>query len=131
MPPFGCACAIVEQDGQYLVVELPRGRVVFPGGFMTWKEQPRQTAEREGREETGLELCASELMKVYTTPTTSMTRLSTICFVYAAEVTGGELRKNIEGRPYWMGESELRQRLAPDYQRLLDDYLDWRSAHTS
>src|SRR5438132_7149710 len=27
---------------------LPGNRIVFPGGFMTWRETPQQAAEREG-----------------------------------------------------------------------------------
>ena len=30
LPPFGSAAVIVEEQDCYLVVELPRGRVVFP-----------------------------------------------------------------------------------------------------
>jgi ADP-ribose pyrophosphatase YjhB (NUDIX family) len=131
LPPFGSACALVEQDGLYLVVELPRKRVVFPGGFMTWKERPEQAAEREGREETGLLLRAGELVKVYATPTPVWTRLSTICFVYTAQVIGGELHKTIEGRPHWLNEDELRLRLTPDYLKVFDDYLLWRQRQTT
>jgi 8-oxo-dGTP pyrophosphatase MutT (NUDIX family) len=54
LPPFGCAAVLVEEQDRYLVVELPRGRVVFPGGFMTWREDPKHTAQREAQEETGL-----------------------------------------------------------------------------
>lgn len=123
LPPFGSACALVEKDGLYLVVELPRGRIVFPGGFMTWNEQPRQTAEREGREETGLQLHVLELINVYSAPSPRITQLSTVSFAYRAEVVGGELRKNIEGRPHWLSESELRQRMGPSALRVLDDWL--------
>ncbi len=35
LPPLSSAAVIVEEDNRYLVVELPRGRIVFPGGFMT------------------------------------------------------------------------------------------------
>ena len=34
LPPFGSAAVIVEKQDCYLVVELPGGRVVFPGGFL-------------------------------------------------------------------------------------------------
>src|SRR5438270_12383929 len=54
LPPFGSAAVIVEEQDRYLVVELPRERVVFPGGFMTWREEPKNTAQREAQEEKGL-----------------------------------------------------------------------------
>jgi ADP-ribose pyrophosphatase YjhB (NUDIX family) len=123
MPPLGSACAIVEKDGLFLVVALPRERIVFPGGFMTWYEQPSQTAEREGREETGLRLRARELLNFYARPSAKLTQLSTIRFIFIAEVLGGELRNNIEGRPLWLSESELRQRMDEDDVDILDAYL--------
>lgn len=123
LPPFGSACAIVEQDGLYLVVELPGKRIVFPGGFMTWSERPHQAAEREGREETGLHLRAFELVNVHSAPTDRLTRLSTVSFVYRAEVVGGELRKSAEGCPYWLSESELRRCMDASSLRLLDACL--------
>lgn len=123
LPPFGSAFVIVERDGNYLAVELPRGRIAFPGGFMTWREQPTQTAEREGREETGFVLRAVELTGIYSYASTRLTRMSTVSFAYKGEIVGGELRKNIEGRPCWLSESELRRRLSPATLRVLDDYL--------
>lgn len=123
LPPFGSACVLVENDGRYLVVELPRGRIVFPGGFMTWNEQPQQTAAREGREETGLQLRVLELISVYSAPSRKFTQLSTVSFAYRAEVIGGELRNNIEGRPHWLSESALRPRMEANALRVLDDCL--------
>src|SRR5579859_1127849 len=56
LPPFSSAGVVVEENGRYLVVELPHNRIVFPGGYMTWRENPQEGAAREGREETGLTL---------------------------------------------------------------------------
>ena len=123
LPPFGSASVIVEKDGRYLAVELPRGRTVFPGGFMTWKELPPQAAEREGHEETGLQLRALDLIGVYANASDRFTRMSNVGFVYSAEVIGGNLRKTIEGRPRWLSEYELRQRMDAGNLRVLDDYL--------
>ena len=127
LPPFGCACVIVERDGMYLAVKLPRGRTVFPGGFMTWREQPRQAAEREGREETGLLLRATRLIGVYSHASASFIQMSNINFVYQAEVVGGTLRKNIEGQPCWLNENDLRKRLDSGSLHILDDYLQQRA----
>ena len=123
LPPFGTASVIVEKDGHYLAVELPRGRTVFPGGFMTWQEQPSQAAEREGREETGLQLRALDLVGVYANASKHMTQMSNIGFVYSAEVIGGKMRKTLEGRPRWLDEGELRRRMDTGNLRVLDDYL--------
>ncbi len=126
LPPFGSVAVIVQQDDRYLMVELPRGRLVFPGGFMKWDETPEQAAQREGKEETGLNLHISYLIKVYPRPTTSLFRMSNICFVYYAEVAGGKLRKSIEGKPQWLTEEEIRARFGEHTLGVLDDYLQYR-----
>ncbi len=123
LPPLGSACVIVEENDNYLVVELPGNRIVFPGGFMTWRETPQQAAEREGREETGLELQATALINFYSCASSAWTNMSTISFAFEAHITGGELRTNIEGRPLWLSEQELRTRFSPHSLRILEDYL--------
>ncbi len=126
LPPFGSAAVVVEEQGRFLVMLLPGGRAVFPGGFMTWREHPREAAEREGREETGLVLEADDLINFYSLATTSWGALSTISFVYHARVRGGQLRAGMEGRPCWLTEGELRQRMDRHSLRVLDDYLRYR-----
>jgi ADP-ribose pyrophosphatase YjhB (NUDIX family) len=126
LPPFGSAAVIVEVNDNYLVVELPRGRIVFPGGFMAWDEQPQQAAEREGKEETGFELQTDDLIGFYSTRSTSWLSMSNLSFVYHARIVGGQLRNSIEGQPRWMSEAELRQRFSQHMLRILDDYLRYR-----
>lgn len=123
LPPFGTVCIIVEQDGQYLVIERPEGLIVFPGGFMRWNELSRQTARREGKEETGLDLKIGELLGSYTAIAKSFTTMSTITIVHRAEVIGGELRSSIEGRPYWIDRAMLSKLLAQHYQPIMRDFL--------
>ncbi|HET8842286.1 MAG TPA: NUDIX hydrolase [Ktedonobacteraceae bacterium] len=122
LPPFGSVCVVVEKEGKFLVIELPHERTTFPGGFMSWNEKPRQSAEREGFEETGLILRATKLVGVYSHASAKMTQMSNVCFAYVAEVVGGELRQNKEGNPYWLDEAELHSRLAPVTLKILNDY---------
>jgi ADP-ribose pyrophosphatase YjhB (NUDIX family) len=126
LPPFGSACVIVESQNYYLVVELPHDRIVFPGGFMNWRETPQQAAEREGREETGLIMRADDLIGYYPCVSDKITNMSTISFVYHAEVVSGALHMNIEGHPRWIHEKELRPLLSTHSQRILDDYVAYR-----
>ena len=130
LPPFGSVAVIVQQDDRYLTVELPRGRIVFPGGFMKWEETPEQAAQREGKEETGLDLRIDYLINVYARSRTSLFTMSNICFVYRAEVTGGTLRKSIEGKPKWLTENEIRTQFGRHTLGILDDYLHHRQTHS-
>jgi ADP-ribose pyrophosphatase YjhB (NUDIX family) len=123
LPPFGSAAVIVEEQDCYLVVELPRGRVVFPGGFMTWREDPKHTAQREAQEETGLLVRVDHLIGTYFSASDSFLNMSTVSCVYAAEMIGGVLRNGVEGRACWLHEEELRKRLSPHSRGILDDYL--------
>ena len=129
LPPFGSTAVVVEQDNRYLVVELPRGKLVFPGGFMKWHEKPAQTAKREGKEETGLDLDIAQLINIYSSTSKNMFKMSTICFVYRANVLGGKLRKNMEGTPRWLTEEEIRTRFDAFSLVLLEDYLHFREIH--
>ena len=128
LPPFGSAAVIVEQDNRYLIIELPGGRLAFPGGFMKWDETPEQTAQREGKEETGLDLRIDRLFNIYPLPTQSLFKMSTVCFVYCAEVVGGKLHNNMEGKPRWVSEEELRAHFSGNTLGILGDYLAYRSS---
>ncbi len=123
LPPFGTVCILIEQDEQYLVIERPEGLVVLPGGFMRWNELSAQTAQREGKEETGLDLEIGEIIGTYVTTAKYFTLMSTITIVHRAEVVGGELRSSIEGRPYWADKAMLPMLLAQHYQPVVRDFL--------
>ncbi len=127
LPPFGTASVVVERNDYYLVVELPKNRMVFPGGFMDWREHPIQAAVREGKEETGLQLQAGDLIGYYPTVSDSWTNMSNISFVYQAQVVGGTLQTNAEGKPCWLHETELRKRMSEHSLHILNDYLRYRA----
>ena len=67
--PVLAAGIIVRCEGRYCLVrrahEPAKGKWSFPGGFVDLDEDPAAAAEREVREETGIEACAEELIGVY------------------------------------------------------------------
>jgi ADP-ribose pyrophosphatase YjhB (NUDIX family) len=128
LPPLGSAGVVVEKDDHYLVVVLPRKRVVFPGGFMTWHETPQQAAEREGREETGLKLEVDSFIAFYSLASTGWMNMSTTSFMYHANVVGGELCSSAEGHACWMHIDELRTCITGHSIAVLEDYLRYRQA---
>jgi ADP-ribose pyrophosphatase YjhB (NUDIX family) len=129
LPPFGCACVIVEQEGRYLVLERPDGSLAFPGGFSRWHEHPVQTAMREGHEETGLFLEVGDVITVYPGITQRLDDMSTITIIYQAKVVGGSLRPTAEGQPCWFDEQTIREKSNHYYAGMLDDYHAWQALH--
>jgi ADP-ribose pyrophosphatase YjhB (NUDIX family) len=129
LPPLGSACVIVEDQGRFLLLKRPGGMIVFPGGFMRWREYPAETARREVREETGLEVRLLGTIGTYANKSTQLTRLSTLIVVFVGEVVGGSLKGGIEGHPCWLDEAYMRERLTSHSMSMLEDYCAYRERH--
>lgn len=129
LPPFGSVCIIVEDHDRYLVIERPEGGCVFPGGFMRWRENPLQTAQREFEEETGLRLKVNGLVGCSSNTSNKLTQMSTLSVIYQAEVISGEMKHSIEGQPCWLEGSELPKRLYAQQRGILEHFLQYREEH--
>jgi ADP-ribose pyrophosphatase YjhB (NUDIX family) len=129
LPPLGCIAVIVEDQGRYLLLRRPEGGLVFPGGFIRWREHPVQTAEREFKEETGLQVKLRHVFACYSNTSASFDSMSTMTLVYCGEMRGGEMRKSIEGQPCWIEEAKLRSIIDFRYKCMLDDYREHCKLH--
>jgi len=127
LPPFGSACVIVEEHGRFLVIKRPERTTVFPGGFMRWQESAEETARREGKEETGLDLHIGRMIGYRSTPTINLDHMSTLTIFFQASVIGGDLQSSIEGQPCWLDEETLSKCLHDYYKPVFDDYLHHQS----
>jgi ADP-ribose pyrophosphatase YjhB (NUDIX family) len=91
--PIPAAGALVLKNGELLLVKRahpPRiGWWCLPAGFMEWKEHPSQTAVRELKEETGLDVSLDELFNVYSGDDDP--RTNAVLILYLAHETGGLL----------------------------------------
>lgn len=127
LPPLGAACVIVEDKGRFLMIMRFDGRVSFPGGFMRWREHPTQTARRECREETGLDVVLHDTIGTYYNISTHPFRMSTINIVFAGTVVDeSKMRGSVEGHPAWMTEAEMKKTLNGRFSTILQDYLAYR-----
>ena len=129
LPPLGCISVIVEDQGRYLLLRRPEGDLVFPGGFMRWREHPTQTAVREFKEETGLQVELRHVIGCYSNPSASFGRMSTLMLLYCGAVSGGKIHGSIEGLPCWIEESVLLDMIDFRNLYLLNDYRQHREQH--
>ncbi|MCR4437546.1 MAG: NUDIX domain-containing protein [bacterium] len=91
--PVPAVGVVVVDDGQFLLVKRkypPRqGMWSLPAGFMEVDETPTETAVREAREETGLDVRVGPLLGVYAGDDDPRVRV--VLIVYGAEIVGGKL----------------------------------------
>lgn len=92
--PKVAAAVLVEKGGEVLLVqrsmEPETGLWGLPAGFIDAWEEPARAAERECREETGLEVRATTLLDVI--GGREHTHGADILIAYRAEITGGSLQ---------------------------------------
>lgn len=116
-----CAGALAVRGGKLLLVERAsepwRGRWDIPGGFCEFDEHPEETAVREVREETGLEVRVTGFLGMwldrYPHPDVASEDVETTLNLYFhADVTGGEERPAPEEvtRLGWFAPDELPSR---------------------
>jgi len=90
--PVPAAGAIIVQNDEILLVKRahpPRiGWWCLPAGFMEWNEHPSETAIREIKEETGLDIELKSFFEVYSG--NDDPRSNAILILYLADIIGGE-----------------------------------------
>ncbi|MFI2200949.1 NUDIX hydrolase [Streptomyces sp. NPDC020192] len=96
------AYAVCVRDGQLLLARSPgpdgTPEWVLPGGGMEHGEDPYDTVRREVTEETGYHIEVTGLLGVDShRVTVGRTDHHAVRFVYEGEITGGELRYEIDG----------------------------------
>ncbi len=97
-PNVGGRGAVVR-DGELLVLRRAGdGTWALPGGYADSGERPAETAEREVREETGLEVDAHALVDWYWRDADAHNPHGFVGAVFLCDVTGGELAGSHEDR---------------------------------
>lgn len=104
-PKVGAEAAVFDSDGDVLLMlRADTNDWCLPCGWVEPGESPEETAVRETREETGLEVAPTELVDVYHRPPSErFGPHGRISVVYLCEVRGGTLTLSQEGTKleYW------------------------------
>jgi len=126
--PIPAAGAVVIKNDRILLVKravMPKvGWWCIPAGFMEWNEHPRDTAVRELKEETGIEIELMGIFEVYSG--TDDPRMNAVLILYLAEQVGGELSADDDAMDVrYFGFNELPEKIAfESHNQALKDYED-------
>ena len=129
----GSSVVICNEKGELLLQERrhPAGRWAFPGGLMELGESAEDTARREVREETALELGRLRLIGVYSGPDALCSAPNgdewyVVNCAYACDEPLGEARVN-DGESvclHWFKPEDIPAGLVRSHKLILADYLE-------
>lgn len=123
-PKLGGDAAIFDEQGRVLLMDRVDGSGwCLPCGWVEPNERPADTAVRETKEETGLEVEVRRLVGVFSRPASQTTGLHSMsAVVHLCDVVGGELTLSHEGLglrywhlgevPKWATDHEKKARAA-------------------
>lgn len=123
-PKLGGDAAIFSEQGHILLMDRSDGSGwCLPCGWVEPNERPADTAVRETKEETGLEVEVRRLVGVFSRPASQTTGLHSMsAVVHLCKVVGGELTLSHEGLglrywpldevPKWATDHEKKARAA-------------------
>ena len=121
-PVVGASVLLHRADGKVVLVKRSRepgkGRWALPGGITKWGERVEETAVREVREETGLDVRLLELVGVYDIiekDRENRARFHYVTVCFKGERIGGRLRvgSDVENAK-WFGPKELNEEMLTD-----------------
>lgn len=123
--PVVAVDVLIRKDDGYVFIkrknEPYRGCWAIPGGLVEYGETVEQAAEREAKEETGLDVKLIRLVGVYSDPTRDP-RGHCISIAYLAEVVSGELRAATDAKKAKIFKRKP-DNLAFDHSKIFEDAI--------
>jgi len=127
MTPAPVTCVIVQRDGAILMVRRrypPRtGEWCLPAGFIEQGESPHESAVREVKEETGLDVVITEFLDSWATAEDPRTPI--VSFAFAARIVGGTLAPGDDAdRAQFFERDSLPEEIAfTTHRDVIEEYL--------
>ncbi len=127
--PVPTADIIIEVEGSGGIVLVKRKNPphgwAIPGGYVDYGEALEETAVREAKEETGLDVILTTQFHTYSDPKRDP-RHHTITTVYVASAKGTPKGGDDAAEAKIFTEATLPTPLAFDHAQILKDYFTWK-----
>jgi len=126
-PKSAASGAVFSDDGQILLIRrADDGKLTVPGGLCEFGESPKETAIRELREETGLEVEAHQLIDVFCGRSGTDNRVVTVhSIMYHCKIISGQYGPTLEATEVGFYD----HRAVPDDEWHKDYKFRVRTAH--
>lgn len=128
-PKVGGRAGVFDEDGRALLIKrTDDGTWGHPGGYTEPGEAPVDTAVRETKEETGLDVVPLELVGVYPRPAGEHGPHGFVGIVYLCGVTDGVLEGSRESDAVAYRAIDAVSEWHKDHERSIEDAYDaWRA----
>ncbi len=126
--PKLAVAVLIDHDGKLVLqrrkIDPGMGKWTFPSGYVERGEPVENAAIREAREETGLTICLTGLLGLY-----SHEGNPVVLAVYAANAVGGELTVSEESHEVATFQPEILPELAFEHDsEIVADWMHMRSS---
>lgn len=120
---------IVKGDEVCLIkrkIEPFKGKIAIPGGYVDYGDTVEETAKKEAKEETGLDISIKEILGVYSDLQRNPKK-HLITTVFVAEAKTFSLQGDNEADPFWEKIDNVKEiDLAFDHNQIFLDFLKWK-----
>lgn len=122
---------IIEKDNKIVLIKRKnepfKGKLAIPGGKVEVGETVEESAIREAKEETSLDIELTDVMGIYSDPRRDP-RWPSVSTVFIAKPVGGKLKAGSDAEGvFWFNVNEVDlNEIAFDHKKIITDYLKWK-----